>query len=449
MSLRADERFDDGKQLRYSSIVDGCGALDDRIPPRLRPYSDEINEWQHATWYRASGILHAGRDTVEPPASFPDDPPVPAMRCARVQVPPSLGGSARVAMKAHPVRRRRIYRTAQAAVWIAASILGACFAPPLREPAAPPAEELVPVATWELLGSEIRQAAAEAEPVADGYARAALERWTERVRARTEEAFIPWATSYWTHQWLALKLAWYRTDEGADEPARIARLTDYLDAEYRSTVLDPVAREIDPSQIMDRASELYVSTLAADVEALRQRHGVARRPFQTWLGKLPAISAPPGASLQDLLETQTVTALPAYRSLTTQMHRAGADSGLTAGATGLRSIAEHTAERLATTLTVRGGGAAASLLGGVPGALLGLGVSAWDATAYEQERPALEASLRSELELALRETQWMLLSDRRQGVLAPIAHISDQLRAALPAPSLPSTDDAASPEALF
>jgi hypothetical protein len=385
MSLRADERFDDGKQLRYSSIVDGCGALDNRIPPRLRPYSDEINEWQHATWYRASGILHAGRDTVEPPASFPDDPPVPAMRCATVQVPPSLGGSARVAMQAHPVRRRRIYRTAQAAVWIAASALGACFAPPLREPAAPPAEELVPVATWELLGSEIQQAAVDAEPVADGYARAALERWTERVRARTEEAFIPWATSYWTHQWLALKLAWCRTDESAGEPARIARLTDYLDAEYRSTVLDPVAREIDPSQIMDRASELYVSTLAADVEALRQRHGVARRPFQAWLGRLPAISAPPGASL----------------------------------------------------------------LGGVPGALLGLGVSAWDATAYEQERPALEASLRSELELALRETQWILLSDRRQGVLAPIAHISDQLRAALPAPSLPATDETVAPDALF
>jgi hypothetical protein len=407
-----------------------------------------VSEEEWGAWCPASGVLHAGRDAVEPRAPFPDDLPVPAMRCATVQIP-SPGRSVRVARTAVRAKRRRIYRTAPAAVLAAASILGACFPYPLREPAAPPPEILVPVATWELLGSEIRQEAADAEPVADGYARAALERWFERVRARTEDAFIPWATSYWTHQWLALKLAWYRTDESADEQAHIARLTDYLYEEYRSRVLDPVAREIDPSQIMDHASEMYVSTLAASIEALRQRHGIPRRSLDDWLGGFPAISANPGASLRELIEAQTVTALAAYRSLTAQVRLADSESGLTGGAAALRSVAQHTAERLATTLTVRGGGAAASLLGGVPGALLGLGVSAWDAIVYDHEQPALEASLRSELEVALRKTQSILLSDRRQGVLAPIAHISDQLRAALPAPSPPSTDDAFAPEALF
>jgi len=74
-----------------------------------------------------------------------------------------------------------------------------------------PLTQEVPVAAaiWDLLGAEIPTLAATAAHAASDYARAALERWLERVQARTESDFIPWATNYWTHQWLALKLAWY------------------------------------------------------------------------------------------------------------------------------------------------------------------------------------------------------------------------------------------------
>jgi hypothetical protein len=89
------------------------------------------------------------------------------------------------------------------------------------------------------------------------------------------------------------------------------------------------------------------------------------------------------------------------------------------------------------------------VLGGVPGALLGLGISAWDATAYEQERPTLEATLRSDLDATLRSVQWSLLSDRKQGVLAPVAHIAEQLSAAFPEPLRPPSDEADAPEELF
>ena len=300
-----------------------------------------------------------------------------------------------------------------------------------------------------MLGSEIRIRSRDAERAALGYASVALERWFERVRASTEAEFIPWATGYWTHQWLALKLAWYRSDDSIDEPARMARLANYLYEEYRSKVLEPVAHEIDPTQIMDQASEVYASTLATNIEELRQRYQVPRRTFDAWLSGFPAISAPPGASLRDLIEAQTVTELAAYQALTAPIRNADSNTGLAGGPPALRAVAERTAERLATTLTVRGGAAAASVLGGVPGALLGIGVSAWDAAAYEQERPALAAALSSELDAALRTAQWHLLSDRRQGVLAPIAHITEQLAASLPAPLPPFPDEAGEPEALF
>lgn len=350
-------------------------------------------------------------------------------------------------MTASRACRLRIRCAALAAVCAAASVLWGCSAAPPRDGPPAPAEAVVPEATWQLLGSELRLLSADAERAAYSHARAALERWLERVRARTDSAFIPWATGYWTHQWLALKLAWYRADDSIDEQTRLDRLTDYLYDDFRSRVLEPVAREIDPSQIMDEASASYSSTVAAGVEELRRRHDVPRRQFAAWLERLPAIAAPPGASLRDLVEARAVTGLPAYRALAADIRGEGA--GLVGCAEALRPVAQRTAERLATTLAVRGGAAAASMLGGVPGVLVGLGIGAWDATTYEQERPALEAALRSELEDALRAAQWSLLSDRRRGVLAPVAHMAEHLGAALPGAWPPSVDESDASEALF
>jgi hypothetical protein len=149
------------------------------------------------------------------------------------------------------------------------------------------------------------------------------------------------------------------------------------------------------------------------------------------------------------VEAETVTQLAAYQALTASIRRVGDGTGLAGGHAALRSVAQRSAERLSTTLAVRGGVAASSVLGGVPGALLALGISAWDATTYEQERPTLEAALRSDLDAALRGAQWSLLSDRKQGVLAPMAHIAEQLNAAFPEPLQPPSDESDAPEQLF
>jgi hypothetical protein len=360
-----------------------------------------------------------------------------------------LAGVSRLAMAAHRACRPRIRCVSQAALLGAVCLVWGCGTPPLREAPSPIADVPVSAATWAQLGIDIRTLAADAQHAAFRYAQAALERWFERVQARTESEFIPWATDYWTHQWLALKLAWYRADGSADEQAGMARLTDYLCDAYRSKVLEPVARETDPLQIMDQASGLYASTLAAGIQELWERYGLPRHQFGAWLERFPAISTPPGASLRDLVETEAVTTLAAYQALTAQIRRPGEGIGATGGQAALRSAAERTAERLATTLAVRGGAAAASVLGGVPGALLGLGISAWDAATYEHERPALEAVLRSDLDVAVRRAQWSLLSDRAHGVLAPVANITEQISAAFPTPKLPSANESAAPEELF
>jgi len=327
-------------------------------------------------------------------------------------------------------------------------LIAACGAPRFREEPPAPAEPPVAAETWALVGTELRQIAEEAGQAASDYAQEAMGRWFQRVSALTGSEFVPWATDYWTHQWLSAKLTWYRSGEAGSDPAALARLTDYLAAEYRSQVLQPAAEEIDPLQVMDEASAVYADTLATGIRELQQRVALPRRQLAAWLAGIPLIGSPPGASLQDLAHAAGVAGLPAYQALTAGIRGTG-DGGFPGLDAAVQPVAQRTAERLSTTLAVRGGAAAASVLGGVPGILLGIGIGAWDATSHEGERPALEAALRSDLDGALREAVWHLLHDPAAGVLAPVRHMMMQLDRALPAPALPESIERGPVQGLF
>jgi len=286
-----------------------------------------------------------------------------------------------------------------------------------------------------LVGAEIRALSVEAEGKAYAYAQAATKQWFERVWARTDSEFIPWVTDYWTHQWLALKLMWYRARNSDSDAGATEQLADYLQEQFRSQVLEPVAQEIAPPRIMDETSVVYVDALGAGIRALRLRHALPRDQLAGWLSGIPAIADPPGATLRDLVDGEAVTRIRAYQTLTAAIRSADEGAGTAADHAAVRSVADRTAERLSTTLVVRGGATAASVLGGVAGILLGLGASAWDVSTYDREKPLLQANVRSDLDGLLRRVQRNLLEDPTYGVLAPVTHIAGQLAAALPAPA--------------
>ena len=198
----------------------------------------------------------------------------------------------------------------------------ACATPRVREE--PPAPE-PPVAadiissvatpTWERVGSELRQLADAAGQAAYEYAQEAMGTWFRRVSSLTDSEFVPWATDYWTHQWLSLKLAWYHSGDSAGngDAAALARLTDHLEDEYRSQVLEPAAAAIDPRQVMDEASSLYANALVSGVRELQQRHALPRRQFAAWLAGIPLIASPPGATTS---HRATTDARPTTRNAT-------------------------------------------------------------------------------------------------------------------------------------
>src|SRR5690606_403578 len=127
-----------------------------------------------------------------------------------------------------------------------------------RPTPAPQPPVVLSQAAWQRVDWDIIDAPEGASRSAQHYARRSMQVWKEAVHARTEADFIPWFTGYWTQQWLTLKVAWYKVSKNQQTAPGEDRLALYLQEQYRERVLEPVAREINPQLIRERATQLYV-----------------------------------------------------------------------------------------------------------------------------------------------------------------------------------------------
>ncbi|EXI80902.1 MAG: hypothetical protein AW10_01515 [Candidatus Accumulibacter appositus] len=327
--------------------------------------------------------------------------------------------------------RSRLLATHALVVALLLSLVGCAAPEPSPERDSP---FHVSAATWWQIDHDIANASLAAEEAAENYARGLMDGWMRRVGELGEEDFIPWYTGYWTQQWLAIKVAWYKMGDGdddGDEPA-VRRLAAYLQEEYQERVLGPAAEEVDPNAVSEQATKLYVKLLAEQLPAIPRRYEVPLAQFDRRLQAIPAISAAtPGAqnaSLYRLVHSDPIAALPAYASLLAHLRELRAGLGSGPSDARLSPIAERAAERLTDQLAIKSGAsAAAAALGGVAGMVFSLGAAGFGAIAHAQEKAALEAQLRDILAVAQEEMWRQLVEDRASGVLAGIQHIAEQI----------------------
>jgi hypothetical protein len=313
---------------------------------------------------------------------------------------------------------------------------GGCALPPAAAPVpnvVPPVQ--VSESTWWEVDGEISAASQGATEAARNYALASLEQWRNRVSQRTEADFIPWYSSYWTQQWLAVRMAWYKLNATEGMDTAINRLAAYLLEQYRERVLVPLDREINPEGVRTQATRIYVQALGEGLRAIPRLYGVPQDQFDQRLQGVPAIAlAPPpahDASLYQLVNGP-IAQLPAYLALTAKLRQDGGgmrnqplDSGISAAA---RRSSEHLLDRLAAS---GGASAAAAVFGGVAGMMLSLGAAGVGAIAHEDQRPALEAQLRADLPAALDEMEFSLREDRNTGVLAGVYYLAGRIEETL------------------
>lgn len=292
--------------------------------------------------------------------------------------------------------------------------------------------------TWWAIDEEIDAAALAATGPARNYARGYMENWVSLVRQRSESDFIPWYTSYWTQQWLAIKVGWYTLSGGEGDDSAEKRLTRYLQEQYLDRVLDPVAEEINPEVVREDVLTLYIRLLGEQLQGIRRYYGVPQDQFDRRLKAISSIAQEPAsahsASLYQLVHTYPITSLPAYAALIARSRKAADGAGSRPSDSSLLPVAEQAAEALVAKLALSGGASvAAAAVGGAAGLAISLGVAGFGAIAHESDRPEMEAQVRENLNSALDEMWHSLMDDPVTGVMAGVYHIYEQIDRSLTA----------------
>lgn len=321
--------------------------------------------------------------------------------------------------------------------FLAALTLVGCATPPVKQ--AKPSQPAIEIsdATWQLINRDIHTENLVAKSVAVGFARREMEEWRQRVQNRAESHFIPWYSGYMTQQWLTTKVAWYTLSSGTDGPGPEDRLASYIQEQYYTRVLAPVAEHIDPLALPGNASKRYVQHLRQQLRLLPERHGIPELQFQQRLREIPAIhlnvSTAPEASLYDLVHSDPIDNLPPYAALLQRIHESGRREGLGLSKTRISPVARRVSEQLVEQLAIKGGtGAASTVMGKVAGSVFSLGVSAISFIWHQARREDIEIGLRQTLDTAMDDMWAILVDSPDSSVTSGIYHLFEQIDGSLP-----------------
>jgi len=308
--------------------------------------------------------------------------------------------------------------------------LGGCAHRP--EPPTAPITE----ATWRQVDADIGAASLAATSQARAYAEDAMQQWMDLVYQRTDETFIPWFSSYWTQQWLGMKVAWYKMGSHGDLDPTVDKLAAYLQEQYRKQVLIPVARQIDPDSVMEKATRHYVELLSVAVKEIPQRRGIPQRAFDEHLMGIPAIAlGPPSsrdASLYDVVNASDIGKLPAFAALMQEIRTAAGKAGAGTKVSGVSPVAQRTSAKLVHELKNRSiAGVVAGAAGKVAGSVISVAFTLFSMAGNDHERPEVESQLRKEINAAFDE-QWLaLMGDPEGGVMSGVDHLGGRVQESL------------------
>lgn len=319
-------------------------------------------------------------------------------------------------------------------VFVAA--LGGCSHVPSQIVVPPAPLYHVQPGTWRAIDEQILTASVHARHESEAYARVAMDEWQWRVRRRTDEVFIPWYSSYWTQQWIASRVTWYKLQYAEGEATPEERLVSYLQEQFYAQVLEPVSSFVDPHAVMEDAAAGYLRELKGRLDQLPFEYRIPVAAFNQHLESIPAIVvlAVPlqDASLYEVLQATDLSALLAYEALLEQIVAVNGAAGPTPSLDRLHTVARRAVTNLVDTLALRGGSTAASTIaGGFWKVLISAGAAAWGAVEHDHNKPEIEAQLRENLGAALDVIWQDLMEDQHGGVTAVVHHMSTQIEHAV------------------
>lgn len=312
-------------------------------------------------------------------------------------------------------------------------VLAGCATSTRAPVSAPPV--VISQSTWQQVDREIVTASRSATEQAKVFARGSMDHWRTRVYEQTEQNFIPWFSSYWTQEWLSMKVSWYTISASGEKDASEKRLAAYLLEQYQERVLAPVALETSPDAILHQATEFYIQIISQQLQAISQRYNVPMDQLSNRINKIPAIAlGPPAArdaSLYQVIHTDLNT-LPAYSALIDKIHTAGGDKGVDSTDTAMAPVAKRASQRMEAEMAPRGAASAvAAAAGKLAGGLITVGVAGIRAIIEASDRPDSEALIRSSLGNTFDKAWLKLVQNPTTGVMAGTLYMAAQVEGSL------------------
>ncbi|BCX68717.1 MULTISPECIES: hypothetical protein [Pseudomonas] len=319
-------------------------------------------------------------------------------------------------------------------------VLAGCVTAP-RAPVETP-QIMVAPSTWQQVDREIVEASQSATEQTRIYARGAMDYWRTRVYELTEQNFIPWFSSYWTQEWLSMKVSWYTISAKGEQDASEKRLAAYLLEQYQEKVLAPAALEVDPDAILTLAAAFYVDILKEELQKISQRHGVPMAQLNGRIQKIPAIALGPpparNASLYQIVYAEPLNNLPAYAALIDKIHKAGGEKGVGSTDIAMAPVARRASRRMEAEMAPRGAASAvAAAAGKLAGGLITVGVAGVRALIQSADRPDSEALIRSSLGNTFDKAWTKLVQNPTTGVMAGTLYMAGQIEGSLAASAQP------------
>ena len=140
-----------------------------------------------------------------------------------------------------------------------------------------------------------------------------MDEWRWRVRKLTEDVFIPWYSSYWTQQWIATKVAWYKLQYTEGKAIPEERLVSYLQEQFTAQVLEPVSSFVDPYIVMQETTAGYLRDLKDRLDPLPFDFRIPVAAFNQYVDAIPAIVVPAvplqDASLYEVMQASDLSIL--------------------------------------------------------------------------------------------------------------------------------------------
>jgi len=285
---------------------------------------------------------------------------------------------------------------------------------------------------WQAIDEQILSASVFARQKSEAYARFAMANWLSRVRQRTEEIFIPWYSSYWTQQWMASRVAWYKMQYAEGELTPEERLTNYLQKQFYDQVLEPISKFVDPHTVMEETTAVYLREVKFRLEQLPNEHQIPVAELNRHLKFIPAIVMKTmplqDISLYEIMKTTDLYDLPAYETLLAQINATNGGMAPKSSKDSLDKVSKRAVTKLVEQMKLRGGASIVSLIaGGHLGVFISVGAASWSATEHEHDKSEMDAQLRDNLDVML-DMMWQdLMEDRQGGVTAVVHHISKQI----------------------